>query len=284
MAAVLAALAACLLPATSASAAATPVRKVLIFVEENHSLAQMRTGMPYTFSLAQQYGYATHYRAITHPSLPNYLAIVSGSTQGVTDDKGPAAHPTKARTVFGQAFATGHTAKTYAESAATNCDTHGTALYAVRHNPWVYFTPTAERSRCRTHDVPLGSAFAGDVAAGTLPNVGLVVPNLCNDAHDCGLATADAWFQKQMKKVFAGPDWASGRLAVVLTADESVASDTSNTVLTVVIHPSQHGHVVTTALTHYSLTRLCEDVVHAGHLGNAASARSLSAAFGLPIA
>jgi acid phosphatase len=283
-AAVLTAIAAVLLPATGASAAATRVSKVLVFIEENHSLAQMRTGMPYTFSLAKRYGYATHYRAITHPSLPNYLAIASGSTHGVTDDKAPGVHRIDARTVFGQAFATGHTAKTYAESAAGRCDMQGTSLYAVRHNPWLYFTPTAERSLCRTHDVPLGSAFAHDVAAGTLPNVGLVVPNLCNDAHNCSLATADGWFRQQMQKVFAGPDWASGRLAVILTADESTRADASNTVLTVVIHRSQSGHVVTTPLTHYSLTRLCEDVVHAGHLGTPRSAPSMSAAFGLPIA
>jgi hypothetical protein len=266
-----------------AQAAAAPVTKVLVVIEENHSLAQMKAGMPYTFSLAKQYGYATHYDAVAHPSLPNYLAIAGGDTFGVTDDKGPTAHPLNASTVFGQAWADGRTATTYAESATTTCQMTGTSRYAVRHNPWVYFTPTYERSHCRNYDVPF-TRFAADVQAGTLPNVGLVVPNLCHDAHDCSLSVADTWFKQRMQAVFAGPDWKAGRLAVILTADEVDGGAWPNTVLTVVIHASQHGRVVTTPLTHYSLTRLCEDVVHAPHLRKAATAPSMSAAFGLPIA
>jgi len=281
--ALIASLATSVLAASGCSAAADPVTKILIVIEENHSLAQMQSGMHYTASLAEKYGYATGYDAITHPSLPNYLAIAGGATFGVIDDKSPAAHPIDAQTIFGQAWAAGRTATTYAESAETNCDKQGNALYAVRHNPWLYFTPAAEQSRCMSSDVPFGQ-FAGDVANGRLPNVGFVVPNLCNDAHDCSLATADAWFRDRMQAVFNGPDWKSGRLVVVLTADEAGHGAASNTVLTVVIHPSQNHRVVTTSLTHYSLTRLCEDIVHAPYLNNAASAPSMSAAFGLPIA
>jgi len=263
-----------------AHAAVVPVTKVLIFVEENHSLAQMQSGMPYAYSLAKRYGYATHYRAVTHPSLPNYLAITAGSTFGIADDNPPSSHPLAGATVFGQAWAAGRTAKTYAETMTSNCQLTSSGNYAVKHNPWAYFT--AERSRCQSYDVPSGG-FAADVSAGRLPTVGVVVPNLCNDAHNCSLATADNWFKQQMQAVFAGPDWRAGRLAVVLTADESSGGDTTNTVLTVVIHPSQSAHVVSTPLTHYSLTRLCDDVAHAPYLRNAATAPSLSAAFGLPI-
>ena len=69
--------------------ASAKVTKLLVFVEENHSLAQMKSGMPYTFGLAKKYGYATRYRAITHPSLPNYIAIAGGKTYGVADDADP---------------------------------------------------------------------------------------------------------------------------------------------------------------------------------------------------
>jgi hypothetical protein len=87
-----------------------------------------------------------------------------------------------------------------------------------------------------------------------------------------------------MTEILAGPDWRAGRLVVILTADEAGSGAASNTVLTVVIHPSQSHKVVSTRLTHYSLTRLYEDIAHAPHLRNAASAPSMSAAFGLPIA
>jgi acid phosphatase len=266
---------------SQASPASGTVTKLLVFVEENHSLDEMKADMPYTFSLAQKYGYATGWKAITHPSLPNYLAMAGGSTYGVTDDNSPSSHPIPGSSIFGQALAAGKTAKTYAESMTSNCQQGSSGEYAVRHNPWAYYVASAERSGCTAHDVPF-TAFAGDVSAGTLPSLGFVIPNLCDDAHDCSLATADSWFQARMSSVFAGPDWKSGHLAVVLTADEDDSSQ-ANTVLTVVIHPSQNGHVVSTPLSHYSLTRLAEDVVGAPHQNGATTAGDPATAFGLPL-
>ena len=80
----------------------------------------------------------------------------------------------------------------------------------------------------------------------------------------------------------AGPDWRSGRLAVVLTADEDDHNQ-GNTVLTTVIHRSQNHHVVNTRLTHYSLTRLYDEVAGLPYLHNAATAPSMAKAFGLPL-
>jgi hypothetical protein len=262
--------------------ATTDVTKVLVFVVENHSLQQMRRGMPWLNGLAKQYGYATRYHAITHPSLPNYLAMAGGTTAGVTDDNAPSSHPIASPSVFGQAIEAGRTAKTYAEGMTSNCLLSSTGRYAVKHNPWAYYTPTSERPACQQFDLP-ETALSADITAGTLPNVGMVIPDLCNDAHDCSLGTADNWFKTRMQAIMAGPDWQSGHLAVILTADEDDSSQ-SNTVLTMVVHPSQRGHVVSTALNHYSLTRLLEDVGHASsHLNNAATAADMASAFGLPI-
>jgi len=239
--------------------------------------------MPYVNSLAHKYGYATSYSALTHPSLPNYLAIAGGQTYGVTDDGPPSSHSIKGKSVFGEALAAGKTAATYADGMPTNCAlSNGGSSYAVKHNPWAYFSDASERAGCRSFDVP-ESRLKADVTNGTLPNVGMVIPNQCNDAHDCSLTTADNWFKTRMQAIFAGPDWKSGRLAVVLTADEDDSSS-GNKVLTVVIHPSQHAHVVSTALTHYSLTRLYERVIGAKtYLNKAATAPNMATAFGLPI-
>ena len=259
--------------------------KVLVFVEENHSLGEMKAEMPFTFSLGQRFGYATHYTAVSHPSLPNYLAIAGGQTYGVTNDDPPDANPVRGASVFGQAVASGKTAALYADGMPGNCATgDGGNDYAVKHNPWAYFvstSPVDERAACRRYDVPTGQ-LDGAIARGTLPNVGMVIPNLCHDAHDCSLGTADTWFRGWMTKVFQGPDWRSGHLAVVLTADEDDRS-AGNTVLTVVIHPSQRSHVVSTSLTHYSLTRLYQEVTGLPYLSGAASAPSMTTAFGLPL-
>ena len=255
------------------------VTKLLVVVMENHSLSQMKSGMPYTFGLAQRYGYATDYHALRHPSLPNYVAIAGGSMYGIHDDGLPPTHKIYGRSVFGQALRHHKTAATYAESMPSACSGKFVGRYASKHNPWTYFVK--ERRSCRAHDRGL-PAFASAARAGKLPRVGMLVPNLCHDAHDCGLATADSWFETQMRRVFAGPDWRAGRLAVVLTADEDDHNE-GNKVLTVVIHGSQHHNVVSRRLTHYSLTRLYDEVARLPYLRNAAGAPSMAKAFGLPV-
>jgi len=261
-----------------ATAGSGAVTKVLVFIVENHSLGQMKSQMPFTFGLAQRFGYATNYTAIQHPSLPNYIAIAGGQTYGITNDDNPSANPVRGTSVFGQAIASGKTAAVFADGMPQNCATNnGGSDYAVKHNPWAYFIN--ERGDCQKYDVPIDQLDAA-ITGGVLPNVGMVVPNLCNDAHNCPLGTADTWFRGWMTKIFDGPDWRSGHLAVVLTADEDDQS-AGNNVLTVVIHPSQKGNVVTSALTHYSLTRLYEEVAGVPYLFDAASAPSMTTAFGL---
>jgi phosphatidylinositol-3-phosphatase len=256
--------------------------KVLTIVEENHSLAEMKSGMPYLWSLAQRYGYATNWSAITYPSLPNYLAIAGGSTFGVSDDDNPSAHQINAASVFDQALDAGKTAKTYVESMPSNCDQTSSYPYAVKHNPWAYFTPG--RSACNSYDVPAGSAnsgaFSSDVTTNNLPVAGMLIPNLIDDAHDGTLPQADSWLQAWLPPVLSSSDFTSGRLAVVITADSDDRS-ASNSVLTVVLDAGLNGAVVTTPLNHYSLTRFYAQTIGVTPLLNGATAPDLRSAFGM---
>jgi hypothetical protein len=264
---------------THAPAPTSAVSKLLVFVVENHSAAQMRDQMPFTYALAQHYGYATDYRAMTHPSLPNYLAIAGGSTFGVTDDSDPSAHPEPGPSVFGAALRAGLTARVYADSMPSACFPTSTGEYAVRHNPWTYFP--SEHAGCAAYDETM-AGFPPDVRAGHLPDAGMVVPDVCHDAHDCSLGTADAWLRREVGLAMLGPDYRAGRLAIVVTADEDDGSQ-GNTVLTVVVHPSQHHDVVTTALSHLSLSRLYTEVLGVPPLRAAATAHSMATAFHLPL-
>ena len=264
--------------AARSQAAPTPtVTKVLVFMVENHSLDQMRSSMPFVWNLAQQYAYANNYTGITHPSLPNYLAIAGGSTFGVTDDRPPSAHRIRGASVFSQARKAGRTVKVYADSAPRRCALANAGRYAVRHNPWTYFVN--DRTACRRYDVPAYS-LGKDADAGRLPNVGMVIPNLVHDAHDSTLAASDAWIAKKISRIQAGPDWQSGQLAIVVTADEDDHHQ-GNTVLTVVASRYQQHRVVGTPLTHYSLTRFIDDVAGTPYLRNAVTAPSLTDAFGV---
>lgn len=267
-------------PVTFATVQPAKVTKLLVFVVENHSLDQMREAMPYTAALGKHYAVATRYQAVAHPSLPNYLAMTGGSTFGVTDDDPPSSHATNQPSVFGQALSLGKTAKLYAEGMPGNCATESSGQYAVKHNPWAYHL--SERSACAQYDVP-ATELGKDVTYGRLPNAGMVIPDLCNDAHDCDLSVADQWLRTQIGTVMSGPDWRSGHLAVVVTADED-DDHQDNLVLTAVAHPSVHGAVVATPLTHYSLARLYSEVVGGTPLANAATAPSMATAFGLDVA
>jgi phosphatidylinositol-3-phosphatase len=268
-------------PTSSASTSPEPgPSKVLVFMVENHSLGEMQAQMPWTAALAAHYGYATAYHAMTHPSLPNYLAIAGGSTFGVTDDADPSSHPLSGASVFGEALAHGDEARVYAEDMPGTCLTAPAGEYAVKHNPWAYFVD--ERAACDRYDVPL-TALASDARTGSLPNAGMVVANMCHIAHDCPLGTADAWLRDHVGPVLAGPDFATGRLVVVITADEDDHSD-DNRVLTVVASRAMSDHqVVSTPLTHLSLSRLYAEVVGFAPLRDAASAPSLVEAFHLPL-
>lgn len=256
------------------------VTKLLVFVVENHSFDQMREGMPEAFDLARRYGYATSYRAVAHPSLPDYIAIAAGRRYDVTDDGPPSKHRLEGSSVFGRAIRAGKTARIYAESMSGDCAVTDTdSGYLARHNPWVYFIN--ERRMCLGNDLPM-SRLPRDLAAQRLPTVGMVVPNRCHDGHNCPLVKVDSWLRGQVDAIMQRPDWRSGHLCVVVTADEDDHSQ-GNKVLTIVLHPSLDHRVVGTPLTHYSLTRMYEDVAGLAHLANAATAPSMTSAFGLQV-
>ncbi|HET9840551.1 MAG TPA: alkaline phosphatase family protein [Nocardioides sp.] len=268
---------------TSSPASSTPTTKsagatkLLVFVIENHSLSEMQAQMPWTYGLGKRYGYATDFHAMTHPSLPNYLAIAGGSTFGIQDDDNPSAHPLSGPSVFGEALAHGLTARVYADDMPAPCTLTTAGQYAVRHNPWTYFT--AERSECQTFDTNL-DRFPQDVRSGHLPDAGMVIPDVCDDAHNCPLSTADAFIRQGVGLAMSGPDFRSGRLAIVVTADEDDHSQ-GNVILTILVHPSVRHEVVTSPLSHLSLSRLYGEVLGLPPLRDAATAPSMAKAFGL---
>ena len=271
-------------PATQAPAAAGGVSKILVIMEENHGTAEVfPSGMPYLWRLARRYGYASDWSAITHPSLPNYLAIFSGSAFNDPPDCGPGpgcAYP--APSVFGQALALGKTARSYEESMPVPCDRSDSGTYAVRHNPWAYIP--GETAACRSGDVPAGTpsggALVSAVRAGTLPNVGLITPNLINDAHDGTLVQADAWLRQWVPVIMSGPDWRHGRLAIAIVFDEG---DPGLQVPFVLIAPGLSGAVTRQSFDHYALTRLIDQVIGAPPLRQAAGAPDLALRLGLRV-
>ncbi len=95
--------------------------KVLLIVEENHTRAQMVAGMPYLTGLGNSHLTFTSYSAVSHPSLPNYLAMGFGDTFGITADGQPSRYGQHSPSVFGAAVAAGQTATVYEDDATKSC-------------------------------------------------------------------------------------------------------------------------------------------------------------------
>jgi hypothetical protein len=262
---------------SSPGAGSGHVRKILVIMEENHSIQQIfPSGMPYLWSLAQRYAYATDWSDVSHPSLPNYLAIFGGSDFNNPQDCAPGpgcSYP--GPSVFGQALARGETAKAYQESMPQPCDQGFVGTYDVNHNPWAYFP--SEAASCRAHDVPAGApasgALASDVHGGALPTIGLLTPNLQHDGHDGTPAQADAWLRTWMPVLMSGPDWRSGRLAIVVVFDEG---ETTEQVPFVLMAPGLSAIKISEPANHYALTRLIDKVIGAAPLRKASGAADIT--------
>jgi hypothetical protein len=269
--------------AVPAAAGRAVASKILVIVEENHSIQQVfPAGMPYLWSLARRYGYATDWSDAGHPSLPNYLAIFAGSAFNQPQDCAPGPgcdYP--APTVFGQALTGGETARSYEESMPRPCDLSSTGEYDVNHNPWAYFP--GEAASCRSDDVPAGTPAAGPLAAaargGNLPAVGLVTPNLLHDGHDGTLAQADAWLRAWIPVLTSGPDWRDGTLAIAVVFDEG---ETTEQVPFVLIAPGLSGVTITRPVNQYALTRLIDRFIGAAPLRQAGGAANVATDLEVP--
>ena len=225
---------------------------------------------PYFNQLATRCGLATNDYAVSHPSLPNYIALTSGSTQGISDDGEPSSHPLRAPSIFSEL---GSNWKSLVESMPTACDHVTSGQYAARHNPAVYYTTVA--TACRRQDVPMSLPLS--LSAGFT----MIVPNICDDMHSCPVATGDAWLRRFVPLILASSQYQSRSLILFITFDEN-DSMASNQIPTLVIAPSTpKGERVAIRFTHYSLLKTTETLLHVRQLEQARTARSMIAPFHL---
>jgi hypothetical protein len=243
---------------------------------ENHTWGQVigNTAAPYVSTLSHQCATDTAYAAVGSPSLPNYLGATSGSTQGVADDADPGSHSFAADNLFRQVRAAGGTERSFVESMPGACTLASQGSYAAKHNPAVYFDGSGDRAACADDDVPI-TEFAAVLSGGTLPTFTSITPNLCDDMHDCSVATGDRWLATWIPRILSTASYRSGNTALFVVWDEpSPAAD-------VIVAPSvRPGTVSATPVDHYSLLRTTEELLGLPPLANAATATSLRAAVG----
>lgn len=234
---------------------------------------------PFLNELIARYGLAESYQAVAHPSQPNYLALASGSTQGVGDND---PYDVTAPTVFDQLEQAGRSWRVYAENVPPGCFRGATAVggrdgrgtYARKHDPATSFTGiSTSPGRCAN----IQDLTSFDPAAADLE---IIIPNLCHDMHDCSVADGDAWLRTFVPRILGSPAFQSGG-ALFITFDEgSESAKESNHVATIVAGPTvPSGFRSATPHTHYSLLRTIQDSWGLACLAESCAANTLGEFF-----
>lgn len=255
--------------AHAAGSVPTPDHTVVV-VMENHAYSQVigSSSAPYINSLKSGGGNLTQSHAITHPSQPNYYALFSGSTQGVTDDSCVTPGFSSAANLGSEVIAAGKTWASYNETlpsaGSTVCKSGD---YAQKHNPWFGF------SNVPTSTAKTFAQFPTDYS--TLPRVSFVTPNLCSDMHDCSVSTGDTWIKNNLG---AYATWAKTHNSLLVITFDEDNSLSGNRIPTVFYgQPVTAGSSTGTTYNHYNLLRTLEDLAGvSSHAGQAASASDIT--------
>jgi phosphatidylinositol-3-phosphatase len=234
--------------------------------------------MPYFNVLAQTNTLLTQYYAVTHPSLPNYIAMVSGDAQGITSDCTDCfVNATSLADLIEQS---GRTWKNYQQSMPKPCYVGDTATYVQKHNPFIYFDPIRlDTLRCEQSVVPLDQLDV-DLNSGSLPDFLFISPNLCYSAHDCALELADAWLKTILGRLVPALDATGEPYLIVLTWDEGQTNHSccgipseegGGRIATILISPQAKSNFQDdTPYTQYSLLKTISAAWGLPYLGHAA--------------
>lgn len=256
-------------PAARPAAIPTPDHVVVVMLE-NKSFHEVTDGSsaPYITSLANSGANFSQSFAVTHPSEPNYLALFSGSPQGVIDDSCP--HTFPGANLASELAGAGLSFAGYSESMPADGFTGCTSgEYARKHNPWVDFTnvPASSNLVYERH-------FPTDFTQ--LPRVSFVIPNLCDDAHDCGVATADKWLRNNLD---AYKQWAVTHNSVLVVTFDEDDSSQSNQIPTVFTGQHVKPGNYSERIDHYGVLRTLEDAFGLPCTANACSATPITDAW-----
>ena len=210
----------------TAVAQVPPSKHIVMVLEENNSYSSVigNSSMPYLNSLANTYSLATNYYANTHPSIGNYFMLTTG--QIITNNDAYTG-TVSSDNIVRRMLTAGKTWKSYAENLPSTGYIGGDVYpYCRHHNPFTYLSDVKNSSNERQHLVSF-TQFKTDRANNQLPDYSFVIPNKCNDGHDCSLSTADNWLKTNIAPLLTTTPFKTGGdgiLAIVF--DEAASSDT----------------------------------------------------------
>ncbi|MCK6598530.1 MAG: alkaline phosphatase family protein [Bdellovibrionaceae bacterium] len=205
----------------------------------------------------------TNFMAITHPSQGNYVALTSGSLNGVKNDNNV---DLNVYSVVDLLESKGLTWKVYAENYPGNCFIGNYSNgYVRKHNPFISYL-NIQKNPARCANIVEATQFDRDAANGKLPNYVFYIPNLKNDGHDTGVNYANRWYQQRFTPYLSNANFMTNTI-VITTFDESSMSSSTNQIYTSIVGINIRQGNYPQPLSTYSLLRLVEENWNLGSLG-----------------
>lgn len=247
-------------------------KHIIVVIEENHDYDALigSTNSPYITWLSENGALFTDSHGVSHPSQPNYLALFSGSTQGIVDDKCLMSETPYIAPNLGAALLNkGLTFKGYAETMPSEgylpcvyktSTITGQSLYARKHAPWVNWIGTKANDIPASVSVPM-TEFPSDYK--DLPTVAFVIPNMDNDMHNIGapgdaaaIQRGDKWLKENISKY---AEWAKKHDSLlIVTFDEDDARTAVNQIPTIFYGAHVKTGKYNEHITHYNVLHTLE--------------------------
>lgn len=244
---------------------------IVLVIEENHAYSQIidSPDAPYTNRLATQGALFTQSFGITHPSQPNYLALFSGSTQGITDNSCP--HTFATPNLGHNLITAGLTFAGYSEDLpAAGSLICSIGLYTRKHNPWVNWQDSAANGLPATTNLPMAN-FPTEY--NNLPTVSIVVPNQMNNMHSGKdsemIRSGDRWLQTHLDTY---AQWAQQHNSLLIVTWDEDNGKENNRIATLFIGPMVQAGRYEQRITHYNVLRTIEEFYGLSHSGASANA------------
>lgn len=240
----------------------TPANKIVLVIFENTSFDKTMA-QPYFKKFANQGALFTNFHAVTHPSQPNYLALVAGSTFNVDHNNKIDLNET---TIVDLLEAKGKTWHVYADGFPGNCSQREVAgAYARKHNPLISFrTVSGNPKRCA--NITDSTKFTEDFKNRKIADFTMYIPDQNNDGHDTGVAFADKWFAKTFDPLIQDKNAMDGVLVIAIFDEDDGTS--KNRIYTAFVGADVNpGKIVSNSYDHYDLLRTMEKILGLGDLG-----------------
>jgi acid phosphatase len=275
---------------------------VFVILMENTSLStlQASSGTPFLTGLQSTAATSSNYHGVAHPSLPNYVALTSGGTQGISCDCNPTGSSCTSLTCNSLLGACGcapaamnlgdvleaasKTWRAYGEDMGSPCNLSSSGNYATRHVPFLYYDDVQSNStRCAVHVVDYAAAFASDLAGAT-PTFAFIAPNLIDDMHDPYPATAtnltngDTWLSKNVPPILASAAYKSGGAVIIVWDEDDLSGliDADAPIPIFILSPfARAGYSSSAHADHYALLATIGDALGVARLGSSAQATPL---------